>query len=151
MIKRLASIPGISSELVKSTGATDILDMIPIQYRTSALVAYNDSLRRVFQVALCMAYLALPGAIAMEWRSVKKKVPPKVPDDKQTERGNSEVHGNVSEKEASGGIAKEAEPETMTVSGTNKEKSESKDVTVMRSTVRSDAAYTATQREGRTT
>jgi hypothetical protein len=52
---RLASILGITPDFIKNRGATNIVNNIPIQYSTTALVAYNNSLPEVFQVALYMA------------------------------------------------------------------------------------------------
>ncbi|RAK97340.1 MDR family MFS transporter [Aspergillus ibericus CBS 121593] len=75
---RLSDIPGIgiTPEMVQRTGATEILSLIPEQYHAVALQAYNDSLRKCFQVGVIMACLATIGAFGMEWRSVKKKTPP---------------------------------------------------------------------------
>ncbi|OAA37406.1 Major facilitator superfamily domain, general substrate transporter [Metarhizium rileyi] len=84
---RLQGIPGMNPDINKSTGATDILDNIDTKYRASAFEAYNNALRVVFQVALCMACLALPGALALEWRSVKKNGPPKKADVNHAEKG----------------------------------------------------------------
>lgn len=89
---RLAGIPGVDYDPAQeqNTGATDILDGIDDQYRTAALQAYNDSLRVVFQVALCMACLAVPGALAMEWLTVKKKgndAPSKAHDEEKKSAG----------------------------------------------------------------
>ncbi|ROW10410.1 hypothetical protein VMCG_02062 [Cytospora schulzeri] len=99
LTKRLAKIPGIGIMPDQSTGATDFLDGVDIEYRTAALEAYNVSLRVVFQVALCMACLGAPGALVMEWRTVKKP-PPKGHGSKQAaekDRGQ----GVLNEKGAS--------------------------------------------------
>ncbi|KAI0881985.1 putative MFS multidrug transporter [Annulohypoxylon maeteangense] len=101
LTNRLSDIPGISSELIQSVGATDFLDSISTQYRAAALQSYNDSLRVVFVVALCMACLAILGAVTMEWLTVKRKVPPKnLTGDHAAERGHGP--GSTSEKGASG-------------------------------------------------
>lgn len=93
LASRLAGFPGISSGLITSTGATQILDNIGGEYRAPALVQYNDSLRKVFQVALCMACLAIPGAFCMEWRTVKRKAPPKsAGGEKAVEEGKGQDH-----------------------------------------------------------
>jgi MFS family permease len=77
LTKRLAGIPGISSQLIQSAGATGLLKLIPPEYHTAALEAYNESLRLCFQVGLIMTCLSILGALGMEWRSVKKNLPPK--------------------------------------------------------------------------
>lgn len=71
LANRLADIPGITSQLIQSTGATDLLKLIPAELFTTALEAYNDSLRVLFQVGLIMACLSILGALGMEWCSVK--------------------------------------------------------------------------------
>lgn len=60
---RLVGIPVISLELIQSTGATEILNLVPARYHATALVAYNNSLRVVFQIGLAVAYLALLGSL----------------------------------------------------------------------------------------
>lgn len=72
LTSRLRGISGIDVEHIQSTGATNILNSIDVKYRYPVLEAYNDALRVVFQMALCMASIAVPGALVMEWRSVKK-------------------------------------------------------------------------------
>jgi hypothetical protein len=110
LINRLRDIPGIYPELTKSTGVTDSLNNIDVKYRTLALEAYNDALRVVFQVALCMACIALPGALAMEWRSVKENGTSKRFDRKPENRQGSicdvkEPAAEMSqEKQQAGGI-----------------------------------------------
>ena len=122
LTKRLIGIPGITSELIKSTGATDILDTIPTEYHTLALEAYNDSLRVVFQVALCMACLAILGAVGMEWHTVKKKVPPK----------NTNGGQEAPEAKAEEAKAEEAEAEATAINAVDGEKYEDRDAAVVR-------------------
>lgn len=91
LANRLAGIPGINPQQIQSTGATQLLALIPAEYHAQALRAYNDSLRVCFQVGLIMACLSIIGALGMEWRSVKKNIPPKKPDSGRTaEEGNSQ-------------------------------------------------------------
>ena len=97
LAKRLVGIPGINPTLIQSTGATNLLNQIPVAYHATALIAYNDSLRVCFQIALIMTCLSVLSAIGMEWRSVKKN---KNLGGKQAiEEGKGE--GDLSEKEAS--------------------------------------------------
>ncbi|KAF4633690.1 hypothetical protein G7Y89_g4437 [Cudoniella acicularis] len=74
------NIPGINPRVIQSTGATELLNLIPAEYHAAGLQAYNDSLRVCFQVALIMACLSILGALGMEWRTVRKNLPPKNPD-----------------------------------------------------------------------
>ena len=105
LAKRLAGIPGISPRLIQSTGATELLRLIPAEYYTAALEAYNDSLRVCFQVGLIMACLSILGALGMEWRSVKKNLPPKSLDSERA-AGEGKGESDLSQKEAP-----ETEPE----------------------------------------
>ncbi|RDH35972.1 MFS general substrate transporter [Aspergillus welwitschiae] len=77
LAKRLGHIPGVdvTPRVIQSTGATEVLSLVPEAYRDDALRAYNDSLRVCFQVGLIMACLAIIGALGMEWRSVKQNKP----------------------------------------------------------------------------
>lgn len=98
LASRLVGIPGITPHMIQSTGATQLLDLIPAQYHAQALQAYNDSLRVCFQVALIMACLGILGALGMEWRSVKKDLPPKNPDRERDSKEDTK-QGDLSEKE----------------------------------------------------
>ncbi|KAF3762099.1 MFS general substrate transporter [Cryphonectria parasitica EP155] len=88
---RLAKVPGLGSVPVQDTGATDFLDSLNNQNRSAALEAYNGSLRTVFVVAMCMACLAIPGALAMEWRTVKKKGGPSPAGKEGTQANGQEM------------------------------------------------------------
>ena len=134
---RLAGIPGISPQLIQSTGATQLLDDIPTQYRITALKAYNDSLRVCFQVGLIMACLSIPGALAMEWRSVKKNLHKK-PDAEKTAEGKSQ---GIS----SGKGVPEAETEAETVAAAHGYEDKDRDTAAALSTVNTDAMRAASQ------
>ncbi|EFX02634.1 major facilitator superfamily transporter aflatoxin efflux [Grosmannia clavigera kw1407] len=77
----------------------DLLPMVLViagtQYRQLALQEYNDSLRIIYQVALIMACIAIPGGLAMEWHSVKSKGPP---------RGSEERKGAVEKEQPLGHV-----------------------------------------------
>ncbi|KAI1453994.1 putative MFS multidrug transporter [Annulohypoxylon moriforme] len=98
LTNHLSDIPGIDPELIQSAGVTGFLNSISTQNRAAVLEGYNDSLRMVFVVALCMACLAILGAVTMEWRTVKRKIPPKSSTDGHAaEKGQ----GSISDKEVS--------------------------------------------------
>lgn len=69
----LAGIPGVTPELIRNAGTTEIIGDVDVKYRPQVLEGYNASLRIVFQVALCMACIAVLCALPMEWLTVKKK------------------------------------------------------------------------------
>ncbi|KAI1378718.1 putative MFS multidrug transporter [Hypoxylon crocopeplum] len=145
LTQRLANIPGIPPELIQSAGATDFLGSIDPQYHAAAVGAYNDSLRVVLQVALCMACLAIPGGLAMEWRTVKKKGPPNGPPGMQAaEKGQAKSNG--SENGASGADA-EARAQATTLDAANERVYEGKETAAPRSTMSSDLSHAATQGE----
>lgn len=127
----------------KSTGATGILDNIDTKYRASALEAYNDALRVVFQVALYMTCIALPDALALEWRSVKKNGPAKKPDTNHAEKGLM----NSSEQKASAPRVEESMQQAAGCSAADVSKLTDGDVAVAASS--SEATHVATQSQGK--
>ena len=141
LANRLSGIPGIDSQLIQSTGATELFNHIPIQYHAASLKAYNDSLRVVFQVALIMACLSVLGALGMEWRSVKKNLPSKKPD---SERAAEESKGKVdlSEKESP-----EAKAEAEAVDAVDEEKNKDRSAAPAALSASTDATHTASQTE----
>jgi len=70
----LAGIPGLSnaSDIV-TNGATSLRTAVAPQYLESVLVAYNAALIDVFYVALALALLAIPCALSLEWKNLKKQ------------------------------------------------------------------------------
>jgi MFS family permease len=97
LVGRLADIPGINAKLIQSTGATELLSLIPSEYYDTALKAYNDSLRVCFRVALIMACLSILGALCMEWRSVKKDISTKTTDKEGAVEGKEWAHSSGNE------------------------------------------------------
>ncbi|KUJ11674.1 putative MFS multidrug transporter [Mollisia scopiformis] len=118
LTKRLAGIPGIDSRVIQSTGATDLLKLVPAQYYTTALDAYDTSLRVVYRVGLCMACLAILGAASMEFRTVKKKTPPK---DLEGEGAAKEANGQHDLKQQEATDAMEGTSEKATAGALNNE------------------------------
>jgi MFS family permease len=72
LLKRLSSLPGFTPEFLKNTGATSLTNL-PDSIRAFVIGAYNESLRKVFQVGLILTCLTVLGAAFMEWRSVKER------------------------------------------------------------------------------
>jgi MFS family permease len=142
LANRLAGIPGFSPRLIQSTGATELLKLIPAEYHAAALEAYNDSLRVCFQVCLIMACLSILGALGMEWRSVKKNLPPKNPDgERAAEEGKGQ--DNLSEKEAPEAEAA-AEAEAVAVAAADGENDKDMDAGAALLTVGTEVAHTST-------
>ena len=78
LLQRLAGIPGFSKSLVTSGGATSLLDSVPPALRGTVLTAYNEALRKVFQIGLILSCLAVLGTALMEWRNILKTPEEKV-------------------------------------------------------------------------
>lgn len=144
LANRLDGIPGISPRLVQSTGATELLKLIPTTYHAAALEAYNDSLRVCFQVGLIMACLSILGALGMEWRSVKKSLPPKKSEgERAAEEGNGP--GDLSER-----VSPEAEAEVVAVAETDGGTSKDKDEAAAVFAVSTESTRTASLTEEKT-
>ena len=73
LLQRLSGIPNFQRSLVTAGGATELLETLPAQYRPQVLTAYNEALRRVFQIGLTLSCLAVVGLCSMEFKSVLKK------------------------------------------------------------------------------
>ncbi|KAI1857640.1 hypothetical protein JX265_011055 [Neoarthrinium moseri] len=88
LVERLSSLPNFNIGLVINNGATTLSSSVPPELLGAVLSAYNESLRKVFQIGLIMCCLTILGSIAMEWRSVKEKKPTKVAD---AEKGKTDT------------------------------------------------------------
>ncbi|KAL9038867.1 MAG: hypothetical protein Q9214_005111 [Letrouitia sp. 1 TL-2023] len=88
LVKKLSGTPGFDSNLVTSSGATSIIDSLPADQRDTVLVAYNEALRKVFQVGLIISCLTVLGAVSLEWKSILKK--PEGNDGGNTSGGDEE-------------------------------------------------------------
>lgn len=72
LLHRLSSLPGFTPSLVTSGGATQLLHSLP-DYRETILVAYNEALRKVFQIGLILSCLTVLGTFSLEWKSIVQK------------------------------------------------------------------------------
>ncbi|KAL8708983.1 MAG: hypothetical protein Q9220_006191 [cf. Caloplaca sp. 1 TL-2023] len=68
----LMRIPGLDVGSVAATGATDLKNNVPADLLPEVLVAYNDALRGTFYLTTALTCCTIFGALAMEWKSVKK-------------------------------------------------------------------------------
>ncbi|KAK6978224.1 major facilitator superfamily transporter [Favolaschia claudopus] len=69
----VATVPGVSPEIVLTDGANTLKDVIAPEYLPEVLLEYNRALMMSFYVSMGLGGLALLGACAVEWRSVKGK------------------------------------------------------------------------------
>ncbi|KAK9250120.1 putative mfs multidrug protein [Lipomyces tetrasporus] len=68
----LKTVTGLDPNAVLMSGATDLRNIVSADKLPAVLTAYDYALTRAFIVGTSMAALAFFGALAMEWRSVKK-------------------------------------------------------------------------------
>jgi MFS family permease len=102
----LGRIDGINVGQVLEHGATDLTEGLSAQIREQVLVAYNNSLTQgTFLAVLFVACLAVPAAMGMEWRSVKKDVkksgPPGMEDLEMNVTHKRNFSGSSPERRAS--------------------------------------------------
>jgi hypothetical protein len=68
-----AHIKGLNPLMVVSTGATEIQTLIPKQFLSAVLIAYNAALTQTFYTGVALAALSLMGSLSVPWNSVKGK------------------------------------------------------------------------------
>ncbi len=73
LVQRLSGVPGFTSNLITSGGATTLLSSVPANMRETVLAAYAEALRKVFQLGLILSCLTILGTATLEWRSVLQK------------------------------------------------------------------------------
>jgi MFS family permease len=81
LLQKLSGIPGFQPGLVTSGGATSLVTSLPVEFHDMALAAYNEALRKVFQVGLIVSCLSVLGAAGLEWRSIRAKPAPGANDE----------------------------------------------------------------------
>lgn len=70
----VSSVPNVSPDLVRLTGATELKNVIDPQFLPQVLVAYNNALTKTWDLAVALAVVAIVGVAAIDWRiSVKGK------------------------------------------------------------------------------
>ncbi len=90
LVERLSPLPGFNPGLLAENGATTLITKLPEAIRDAVLYEYNESLRKVFQVAVILTCLTMIGSVAMEWKSVKKDVKKKGMGEAEEGKGKTE-------------------------------------------------------------
>ncbi|KAI2606609.1 putative MFS multidrug transporter [Hypoxylon sp. NC1633] len=72
LIDGLRQIPGLDADAILHVGATGLRDVVDSRYLQGVLVAYNNAVVKVFYCGVAVSCATIVGAVAMEWRSVKK-------------------------------------------------------------------------------
>ncbi|KAK4217782.1 MFS aflatoxin efflux pump [Rhypophila decipiens] len=72
LVSRLSDIPGVSADKIVGEGATDLVKLLPAEFKDRAIDAYNYACTRIFLAAMGLAFASLLCAFGMEWKSIKK-------------------------------------------------------------------------------
>lgn len=67
-----AKLPGIDVPQVLAAGATVVRQLIPVDQLQSFVTIYNESIQKVFLIAVPLAATALLPAVFIEWKSLKR-------------------------------------------------------------------------------
>ncbi|KAK7954876.1 major facilitator superfamily domain-containing protein [Apiospora saccharicola] len=97
LLTRLAGLPGFNPSMIEQSGATTLSKSLPPNLLEPVLLAYNESLRVVFQVGLILTCLLVLGTAAMEFKSVRKNMPKKGGD---AEKGDASAGEKAANKAA---------------------------------------------------
>ncbi|KAK7415312.1 hypothetical protein QQX98_005956 [Neonectria punicea] len=72
LVKRLSGVPGLDPEVIVNTGVTDLRTVVPEQYISKVVSAYNYATTRIFLAAVAVSCAQLVCSLFVEWRSIKK-------------------------------------------------------------------------------
>lgn len=70
------SLPGVDPKAVLDAGATGFRSVIPTAVLNDVVEIYNEALQTAFRVGLIVSCIAIFGAVALEWKSVKARPQP---------------------------------------------------------------------------
>ena len=73
LVDRLSGIAGLDTKAIIDTGATAIRKLVPPSELNAVIDAYSYALTRVFIVAAAISACMILGALAVEWKSIKKE------------------------------------------------------------------------------
>lgn len=71
LISGLAGIPGFDARSVVNIGATEIRNVVPVQFLARVVAAYNTAIVDVFYVGVGLSCCLIFGAVSMEWKNLK--------------------------------------------------------------------------------
>ncbi|KAJ5374299.1 MFS general substrate transporter [Penicillium concentricum] len=91
LVKRLSKLPGFNPNHITSGGVTELLNTIPDYLHNKVLHAYNEALRKVFEIGLVISCLIILGAATLEWKSIKKGQPKSDIENIELARGENTV------------------------------------------------------------
>jgi hypothetical protein len=73
LVDQLSGVAGLDAEAIVNTGAINLRHIVPKSELSIVVDAYNYSLTRVFIMAAALSSFILLGALAVEWKSIKKE------------------------------------------------------------------------------
>ena len=73
LVNNLDGIGGLDVASIVANGATGLRATVPAAKLSLVIDAYNAALRKVFVVSVTLSCLAIIGALAVEWKPIKKK------------------------------------------------------------------------------
>ena len=72
--ERLSDVPGLENgKNLVNTGATELAEIVPPEFRPTVIEAYNHGCTRIFAAAAALAGAQLVCGCFMEWKSIKKE------------------------------------------------------------------------------
>lgn len=71
LLSGLSTIPGLTPDLIISSGASNLRQMVSPELLPAVLDRYNNALRGPFYLATGLAAATILGSLAMEWKSIK--------------------------------------------------------------------------------
>ena len=113
LVSRLKNVAGIEPSVVVKTGATQLRNVVDPSDIKAVVSAYNDSLDKLFTVALALSCLSILGSASMKWVNIKPK---------PGQKGGPPLKGGPAEIDAEKGKIEATDEEKNTVNGQVKEK-----------------------------
>lgn len=71
LVSRLSEIPGLDPKTILNTGATQLHKVVPAQYFSLVVDAYNFAVTRIFIACLAVTAAQLLSSLGIEWKSIK--------------------------------------------------------------------------------
>lgn len=72
LISGMSQISGLDPAIVATTGATNLRQVVATKDLPRVIAVYNKAVTQVFYVAIAVSCMSVLGALAMEWKSVKR-------------------------------------------------------------------------------
>ncbi|PTB45738.1 hypothetical protein M441DRAFT_54777 [Trichoderma asperellum CBS 433.97] len=72
LVSHLSDIPGLDPMMIVKTGATELARVVPSEFLSAVINAYNYACTRIFLAAVALTCASLLCALGVEFRSIKK-------------------------------------------------------------------------------